>query len=233
MSKKAKDKLEAPRARQHSTTVEWVAIDSLVPIENPRHHPEREILSIMEAIKQFGYTDPIHISKLDNTLLEGYARVEACRRLNWPEVPALRLDVKSEEYRAVMILGNRLQELGSWDYPMLIRFVEEMQISETPIPDFETAVGFTPEEMANMKNWQESLTTATPTLSDLGAVAASPRQQEREEEDEDDLVDITITFRKSAWEAHRVEIESDLGSMVMKYEKMKVHTPKAKKGKFE
>lgn len=55
---------------------------------NPRKHPEKQIVKLMAPISQFGFAIPVLVDRSD-VIIVGEARVEAAKRLGLPEVPVL------------------------------------------------------------------------------------------------------------------------------------------------
>jgi ParB-like chromosome segregation protein Spo0J len=84
-------------------------IDSLtVHDENARAHPDRQVRALARAIETFGIVAPIMIDR-DNKILAGHARVEACKRLEWQEVPTIMIDdLDPAKARAFMVADNRI-----------------------------------------------------------------------------------------------------------------------------
>lgn len=96
--------------------IEYLPIDELKPYEkNARKHQKKDIDSIIESIKEFGFDDPIGIWSDENLIVEGHGRLLAAQRLGMSEVPCIRLDHLSDEQRKAYALAhNRTAELSSW-----------------------------------------------------------------------------------------------------------------------
>lgn len=207
--------------REHSRQVLEVPLADIKLVDNPRIHPEREIEGIMESIKKYGYMDPVHLSKSDNTLIEGYARVEACKRLGIEKIPALHMDLKTSEYNVVMILGNRLAELAQWDYQMFIKMVEDtLDDKREPVPE----LGFSAEEIDNIKVWQNE--EGSKTGLEIADYVEVPPISAAEQVRGSKTVEIILTYSLELWEKNRVEIEGDLVTMASKFEGLKFSPPK-------
>jgi hypothetical protein len=56
--------------------------------DNPRKHPERQIVQLAASITEFGFTIPVLIDA-GGFIIAGHARIEAARRLGMTEVPIL------------------------------------------------------------------------------------------------------------------------------------------------
>lgn len=101
--------------------VELVSVDELKPYEkNTRKHEDKDIESIKESIKQFGFNDPIGIWGKKNLIVEGHGRLLAAKALGMTEVPCIRLDHLTEDQRkAYAIAHNKTAEQSLWDNDIL------------------------------------------------------------------------------------------------------------------
>ena len=217
------------KVRKHSEAVEMVPIGELTLIDNPRLHPEREVESIVSSVKKYGFMEPVKISGEDNTLISGYARVEACRRLGWTSVPALRLDLEPVEYRTVMILANRLPEMASWDYQMFINMVEtELDQATLSLPD----IAFTEEEFSNIRAWQDDVNKGGLTSQDFLDKSAEKEEAPEEEQGEEApqaRIEIVLSYPEPLWDIHRAELDTDLAGLAVKFPGLRFSQPKKRK----
>ena len=101
--------------------------------KNPRLHPDRALERLTKSIKEFGWTNPVLVSK-DGYILAGHARVKAAQKAGLKEVPVIYLDLEGEKAEAYMVADNRLNELTDWDYPGLKDLLESL---DTGIIDME------------------------------------------------------------------------------------------------
>jgi len=101
--------------------------------KNPRVHPDSALERLTKSIEEFGWTNPVLVSK-DGYILAGHARVKAAEKAGLKEVPVIYLDLEGEKAEAYMIADNRLQELTDWDYPLLKDLLESL---DTGIIDME------------------------------------------------------------------------------------------------
>jgi len=97
--------------------------------KNPRIHPNSAIEKLQRSIQEFGFVNPILISK-DGILLAGHARVKASKEEAHESVPALILDLEGEKADAYLIADNKLQEETEWDLPILKELMGELNIGE-------------------------------------------------------------------------------------------------------
>lgn len=99
--------------------IENIKISKLKPYEkNAKKHDETQINNVAESIKQFGMVQPIVIDK-DNVVIIGHCRLEACKKLNFKEVPCVRADdLTEEQVNKLRLVDNKLNE-SEWDYELL------------------------------------------------------------------------------------------------------------------
>lgn len=110
-------------------------IDELTPHpKNPRKHPEEMMKKLEESIYQFGFNNPILISK-DNMIIAGHARVLAAQRLGMDEVPAIVLPLDGAKADAYLILDNKLCEMSQWDAELLLDMIDTIDASGLDFKD--------------------------------------------------------------------------------------------------
>ena len=86
---------------------------------NPRTHSKKQIGQIANAIRRFGFTNPVLVDDA-NGIVAGHGRVEAAKAVGLDQVPTVRLSAMSEaEIRAYVIADNRLAENAGWDRELL------------------------------------------------------------------------------------------------------------------
>jgi DNA modification methylase len=100
--------------------IELWPIEQLVPYaRNSRTHSETQVAQVAASIAQFGFVNPILVGA-DRVLIAGHARLLAARKLEFTEVPVIRLEHLSEtQRRALVIADNRLALNAGWDEEML------------------------------------------------------------------------------------------------------------------
>ena len=113
-----------------------INIDEIKPYErNARIHSSKQIKQIMEAIKAFGFTNPLLIDG-ENNLIAGHGRLEAVKQLNIidfkhkpiKELPAIIITGLSEaDKKALIIADNKIAENASWDYDLLQAEFQELE----------------------------------------------------------------------------------------------------------
>lgn len=116
-------------------------IAGLIPRkDNPRTHNAKQLKTVVDSIRRFGFTNPILIGA-DGTLVAGHARLEAARKLGMTSVPTITLGhLTPAELKAYVIADNRTAELAGWDRQLLaLNLIEIEQLD----PDFDlTLTGF-------------------------------------------------------------------------------------------
>lgn len=100
--------------------IAYLPIDSVVPYpKNNRKHPESQIGRIADAIKQFGFNQPIVIDD-NNVCLVGHGRLLAAKKLGLDKIPTHKISGLSEsQKRAYRILDNKLQNDSAWEFENL------------------------------------------------------------------------------------------------------------------
>ena len=101
---------------------------------NPRKHPEKQLVRLMASIEEFGFALPVLVD-VEGTIITGEARVEAAKRLAMPQVPVLVAEHWSDaQVRAYRLADNKLATLGTWDEDALaIELAAIIEIDEVGI----------------------------------------------------------------------------------------------------
>src|SRR5690554_6355606 len=100
--------------------------------KNPRVHPDSAIEKLERSIKEFGWTNPILVSK-EGYILAGHARLKAAEKAGIEEVPVVCLPLEGAKAEAYLIADNRLQDETAWDLPMLKDLLQELDTGEFDI----------------------------------------------------------------------------------------------------
>ena len=93
---------------QNSLSIVYQALADLKPrAANPRTHSKKQVAQIANAIRRFGFTNPVLVDDA-NGIIAGHGRVEAAKTVGLDQVPTVRLSAMSEaEVRAYVIADNR------------------------------------------------------------------------------------------------------------------------------
>ena len=126
--------------------IKTVKISELRPHpKNPRVHPDSAIEKLERSIKEFGWTNPILVSK-DGYILAGHARLKAAEKAGIEEVPVIYLPLEGAKADAYLIADNRLQDETDWDYEKLEDLLQELDAG-----DFDLELtGFDMEEIEDL-----------------------------------------------------------------------------------
>ncbi len=136
---------------QNSLCIVYQALTDLKPrAANPRTHSKKQIAQIANAIRQFGFTNPVLVDDA-NGIIAGHGRVEAAKTVGLVQVPTVRLSALSEaEVRAYVIADNRLAENAGWDRALLgleLQYLTELEIdfdvtvTGFDLPDIDLLIG--------------------------------------------------------------------------------------------
>ena len=155
-------------------SIAYLSIDQLKPDPgNARQHSAKQVRQIANSIEAFGFNVPLLVDAEGN-VIAGHGRLLAAKRLEWGQVPTIRLDHLSEsQRRAFMIADNRLAEVAVWDDRLLAQQLKALASVELNF-DIET-IGF---DMGEIDLRIESLDApnekAQETEPALPAVSGSP-----------------------------------------------------------
>ncbi len=96
--------------------IEYLPIESFTPYgKNARKHENEDVAAIKSSIEQFGFLDPIGIWGPKNIIVEGHGRLLAATELGLKSLPAIRLDLLTDEQRKAYALAhNKTAELSTW-----------------------------------------------------------------------------------------------------------------------
>jgi hypothetical protein len=126
----------------NSLSIEYQAVSALKPRTcNPRTHSKKQIAQIANAIRRFGFTNPVLVDDA-NGIIAGHGRIEAAKTIGLAEVPTVRLsDLSEAEIRAYVIADNKLAENAGWDRNLLgleLQYLTELDIDfDVTITGFE------------------------------------------------------------------------------------------------
>ena len=91
-----------------------------------RKHYQKQLQKIINAIKKFGFTNPILVDK-QLRIIAGELRLLAAKKLGLRQIPVIILeDLTPEEADAIRILDNRIAEDGEWNFGNLKEEIEKL-----------------------------------------------------------------------------------------------------------
>lgn len=116
--------------------IEWMSPEELVPYEkNAKLHPADQIDRIANAIKSFGWTQPIVIDK-DHVVVIGHGRLLAAKQLLLEKVPVIMCDdLNEEQIKALRLADNKTNE-SPWDFSLLEQELAELAIDDIDMTQF-------------------------------------------------------------------------------------------------
>lgn len=130
-------------------TIEMVSLDMLKP--HPRNyleHPDDEVEHIAQSIRDNGVYKNIVVAR-DDTILAGHGVVKALRKMGVARAPARRLDLTSDDPRALKVLAgdNEISHLREVDDRALSEMLREIKDS---CPDGLLGTGYDEMMLANL-----------------------------------------------------------------------------------
>ena len=119
--------------------IEYVETKKLIPyLNNARTHSEKQITQIAASIREFGFTNPILVDRL-NTIIAGHGRLAAANKLEMETVPVLRIEhMTKAQQKAYVLADNQLALNAGWDNDLL-----KLELAELKELDFDIdLIGF-------------------------------------------------------------------------------------------
>ncbi len=111
---------------------------------NPRSHPEDQLLRLEASLRTDKQTKPVLARRANRMLIAGHGVTEAAKRLGWPTLQVILLDVNQAVADRIMVGDNRHGDLSETDQTKLGELLHEIQ-------EFDwLAAGFTDTETAKL-----------------------------------------------------------------------------------
>ncbi|MBD3948458.1 site-specific DNA-methyltransferase [Tuanshanicoccus lijuaniae] len=113
---------------KEATTYYLANINDLIPyVNNARTHSDTQIAQIASSIKEFGFLNPIIVSR-DHTILCGHGRYYAAQKLGLEKIPCIKEEHLTEaQKKAYIIADNKLALNAGWDNDLLTIELSELQ----------------------------------------------------------------------------------------------------------
>lgn len=128
--------------------IKTVDINKLKPFEgNPKIHGESQIQKIVKSIEEFGFTNPVLITK-DNMIVAGHARVEAAKKAGMKEVPVIYLPFSGKKAMMYSLADNKLAE-AEYDFSKLADLLGDLDDGELDLE----LTGWDISEIEKLMNW--------------------------------------------------------------------------------
>ena len=161
----------------------------LIPIKDikarisPQREKPRGIDELAISIKHLGLIHPVVLSE-DNTLIAGGNRLEACKKLEWAEIPATyRKDLSPEDTKLLELDENvRRVDLNWKEFCYALSSLHELLIKT--YPDWNTAkcadyIGYAHPYFTQILNVAKALNDDVQTIVDAGNLTVAINAMER------------------------------------------------------
>lgn len=102
-----------------------VDVTSLKP--HPSNPREGDVGAIHTSIDALGFYGAVLAQKSTRRILAGHHRLLAARESGIETLPVIWLDVDDDVARAILISDNRTGELATWNDPMLLATLQQIQ----------------------------------------------------------------------------------------------------------
>ena len=124
-------------------------VGHLIPYDkNSRTHPDEQVSVLSDAIKEYGFDQPIVVDE-NNVIIKGHGRLLAAKKLGLSEVPVIKnSDLSDIQKKALRISDNKISQLSGWNDELL--FNELKELSENGFDNFES-IGFLGSELSNLE----------------------------------------------------------------------------------
>ena len=128
----------------------WIETSKLKSCKyNPRSHTEEQISKLVNSFSNFGFTNPILVTK-GLQIIAGHARFSAALKANIDKVPIIILSLDKKQSDAYMIADNQLAISGAdWDFPKLADLLSELDTGDFDIG----VIGFDDKELEKIATW--------------------------------------------------------------------------------
>ena len=119
--------MESPTQIKINQNITRKLVSDLKPYgKNNKMHPEEQVETIANSIKQFGFNNPIIVDN-NNEVIAGHGRLLAAQSIGMLEVPCLVLENLSEEdVKAFRIMDNK-STVSEWDFAAIASEFDELQ----------------------------------------------------------------------------------------------------------
>lgn len=148
----------------------------LVPVSKLKPHPENprkgDVKAITESIEKNGFYGHVLAQRSTGHILAGNHTFQAAKRSGLKKVPVLWLDVDDEQAQRILIVDNRLADLGDYDEAALESILRELANSAAGIE----GLGYTSDELAELLGIADQ--NLNEVTSSIGAGEASSNSPE-------------------------------------------------------
>lgn len=125
-----RDRKVVSKVGMKSSIVETINVDINSVFPYPMNARQGDVGLIAESLKENGQFRPIVVNRRDNSILVGNHTWKAAKMLGWKEIAATFVDMNDEEAARVVLVDNRLADLGSYDHVELVDVLKDMRSFE-------------------------------------------------------------------------------------------------------
>lgn len=101
---------------------------------NPRSHPESQVMTLANLMKRWGVDQPIVVDE-HGVILKGHGRLAAAHLAGFAEFPVVQhLGLEEDEKRAIRIADNQVSLLSSWDDALLQSEIVQLNSADFDLP---------------------------------------------------------------------------------------------------
>lgn len=146
-------------------------LEELHPYANNPRINDNAVEAVAKSIQDFGWKQPLVIAP-NGEIICGHTRYKAAKMLGLNAAPCVIADDLTEaQMRAFRVLDNKLAELSSWDYDLLLSELSTVELTGFDL-DF-GITGFSDEELALL-----IADAATPTKENRRQVVVQANTEE-------------------------------------------------------
>lgn len=121
-----------------------VRLDDLhADVGNVNTHPELNIRTIRDSLKQFGQVEPLIVQKGTGKVIGGNGRLQVMRDMGLAECDVVEIDASNVEATALGLALNRTAKTSTFDDVALAETLRALQSEDYPIE----AAGWTDDEV--------------------------------------------------------------------------------------
>lgn len=129
-----------------------IDIEILIPDpKNARSHPEKNLRSIRESLKQFGQLESLIVRKQNDVVLGGNARLAVMKELGFKEVKVRYVECDDQQAAAIGLVLNRSGELARWNMNQLQDTLSDLGEMELNWDE----LGFTDQDFSFLKTYDD------------------------------------------------------------------------------
>ncbi|MFI3228199.1 MAG: ParB/Srx family N-terminal domain-containing protein [Clostridia bacterium] len=152
--------------------VQQINIFKIQPYKlNAKIHTREQINLVAKSIKEFGMVQPVVVDR-DFNLIIGHCRLEACKELDFQEIPAvIAEELNEEQIKALRLADNKTNE-SEWDFNLLAESLDE--INDIDMSEFNFDLG------VDMVGFGENFSLNDEEKSPIGQMTFTLHEKQKE-----------------------------------------------------